>query len=144
MASRSHALLKTKETYESLQKARRAVRQARSAISPCEDAIRRQRQNLYYWNNIHRAAKASRKTNGSEENGRSRKITTATWSHHNVEDNTEYLDITGIMVNSRGKKRRIVFSGTDYGVSIMSETVAQTFEEIEDHINRYDVLGESM
>lgn len=45
-----------------------------------------------------------------------------------AEDNTQRLD------------KVIVFAGTDYGIRRMSETVPQTYGEIQTHINRYWAL----
>jgi hypothetical protein len=64
----------------------------------------------------------------------------ATWTRFIIEDFTERLDIKQLLVNCRGKNRRVVFAGTDYGMCKMSETCAQTLEEIQAHINRYQVL----
>ena len=99
---------------------------------------------MYYWNNVLKGAKtekADRKK--GKEREKEKKATAATWSRFTVEDATEHLDISQLVTNCRGKNRQVVFAGTDYGVSKMSETCAQTLGEIEAHINRYkDLFGE--
>ncbi|KAF9982878.1 hypothetical protein BGZ75_005658 [Mortierella antarctica] len=70
-------------------------------------------------------------------------FTAPTWARFAVEDNTENLDLTqlqNITTHARGKRRLLVFAGTDYGVVKMSETVAVTQAQIQTHINRYHQL----
>jgi len=66
--------------------------------------------------------------------------TSATWDSFNVEDNTERLDIRDMTANL-SNQRQIVFAGTDYGIRKMSETVAQTLDELRVHLNRFQVLA---
>ncbi|KAG9319417.1 hypothetical protein KVV02_002477 [Mortierella alpina] len=73
-------------------------------------------------------------------------FTAPTWAHFTVQDNTENLDLTqlqNITTHARGKRRLLVFAGTDYGVAKMSETVAVTQAQIQTHINRYYQLYDS-
>ncbi|KAK3804896.1 MAG: hypothetical protein J3Q66DRAFT_423658 [Benniella sp.] len=74
-------------------------------------------------------------------------MTTADYS---VEDATEHLDISALLeehgkvIELKGggsKKWRITFAGTDYGVCKMSETVPQTLDQTQSHLNRYQVLA---
>ena len=102
----------------------------------------------YYWNNVLKGVKAKEKAD--KEKGEMKKekavkgkgkekeksATVVTWSHFTVEDATEHLDISQLITNCRGKNRQIVFAGTDYGVCKMSETCAQTINEIKVHTNR--------
>jgi hypothetical protein len=134
LASHSNARSRTKDSYGILKNAREEVRDFRSKLLPREKSLRNLRQDCYFWNNIVRYGKSSH-TDRSKS-----KVTEATWSHFSVEDNTEVLDVTRLIA-TQGKKRQIVFSGTDYGVCKMSETVPQTLNGIIEHINRYQVLG---
>jgi len=133
-----------KEPYNAVKDARQAARDARRELIPQETALRAAKRTLYYWNNVLKGAKAKDKAGkdkGKEkEVKREDKATTATWSRFTVEDATEHLDISQLITNCRGKNRQVVFAGTDYGVSKMSETCAQTLAEIETHINRYKEL----
>jgi hypothetical protein len=137
LASHQSKQLLTRDSYEELYKARIEVRKARSLLMPLEEELRSLRQESYYWNNVARYGKSSQRSDSRI--GKSAP-TVATWSHYSVEDFTELLDVS-ILTNSRGKRRQVVFSGTDYGVCTMSETMPQTLDEINEHINRYQVLG---
>jgi hypothetical protein len=132
--------------YAALKEARQVTRAIRGVVIPEEAALRAARSTSYYWNNVLKGAKAKEKADKGkgkeivqkekEEKG----LTVASWSHFTIEDYTESLDIKQLLLNSRGKNRQVVFAGTDYGISKMSETCAQTLEEIEAHINRFQVL----
>jgi hypothetical protein len=153
-AGREHKLLEREEggsderkaAYKVLREAREATRAIRGVVIPEEAALRAARSTSYYWNNVLKGAKAKEKADKGkgkeivqkekEEKG----LTVASWSHFTIEDYTESLDIKQLLLNSRGKNRQVVFAGTDYGISKMSETCAQTLEEIEAHINRFQVL----
>ncbi|KAG0329369.1 hypothetical protein BGZ99_002375 [Dissophora globulifera] len=69
------------------------------------------------------------------------KLMQVSWTWTKVEEATEFLDITEILSDACRKKRQVVFSGTDYGLCTISETVALTLEEIQVHLNRYQVLS---
>jgi ribonuclease BN (tRNA processing enzyme) len=136
----------TKESYQVLREARQNVRDIRGKLLPKENILRDLRQESYYWNNILKYGKSSKEKRSNSNESKNIKsgtnITKATWSHHSVEDATETLDITKL-INSRGKRKQVVFSGTDYGICKMSQTVPLTFSEIEEHVNRYKVLGKT-
>jgi hypothetical protein len=132
-----------KELYNAFKEARQAARDARRELIPQETALHAKKRTLYYWNNVLKGAKADMRAAGKgkdEKEKRESKGTAATWSHFTVEDATEHLDISKLITNCRGKNRQVVFAGTDYGVSKMSETCVQTMAEIETHINRYKEL----
>ncbi|KAG0224044.1 hypothetical protein BGX31_008235, partial [Mortierella sp. GBA43] len=50
------------------------------------------------------------------------------------------MDITALQNSVRAFNGRLAFSGTDYGIRIMSQTVAQSAQEVEGHINRFQRL----
>jgi hypothetical protein len=140
-ASRHHKSEKSKDSYCFLQKARSATRELYREVALREECIRQIRQDLYYWNSIHKASKAvQRKPKAETTSNDPKAFTKVTWRHFNVEDSTDFLDISKLSLNCRKRNRRVVFTGTDYGVCKMSVTVAQTHGEIEEHINRYNVL----
>ncbi|KAF9282995.1 hypothetical protein BGZ68_005618 [Mortierella alpina] len=63
-----------------------------------------------------------------------------TWEHPAVEDRADRIDISQLLQNCRGKNRQLVFSGNDYGLVTMSETVGFTLPQIQYHLYRYDRL----
>jgi len=139
--------------YKALREARQATRVVRGVLIPEEAALRAAKAASYYWNSVLKGAKAKEKADKEKGEGKKEKAdkekgkekkeraTVATWSRFTVEDSTEYLDVSQLITNCRGKNRQVVFAGTDYGVCKMSETCAQTLNEIKAHVNRYRVLS---
>ncbi|KAF9947605.1 hypothetical protein BGZ72_010427 [Mortierella alpina] len=123
--------------YSKLRDARLVTRESRTILLPKEAELRSLRQELYFLNKLSDAAKSAgkRRTKKSDPPP----LTQPQWDMFTTEDATEYLDISQLMSTS-GHERQIVFSGTDYGLCTMSETVPQTLEEIQVHINRYNLL----
>ncbi|KAK3821278.1 MAG: hypothetical protein J3Q66DRAFT_149810 [Benniella sp.] len=77
-------------------------------------------------------------------------MTTPDWIKYIVEGANEHLDISTLLgghgkVNDleggTSKERRVGFAGTDYGVCKMGVTVPQSLDQIETHLNRYQVLA---
>ena len=115
-----------KACYDSLRAARETVRAARLDLMPKETELRQARSELYYWNNV--ARYAGKATTLRRATAKPEVMTALTWSDFKVEDRTESLDIRELVTNYRGKRRQVVFAGTDYGVVTMSETVPQVFD----------------
>jgi hypothetical protein len=137
-----------REKYRILKEARAATRKIRGDLAPKETALHAARAESYYWNNVLKGARTKKPEEKEERMGKDKKkkekmgvTSTPTWSRHTLENATERIDISSLRINSRGKPRRVVFAGTDYGVCKMSETSALTLEEIEEHINRYRLLS---
>ncbi|KAF9940150.1 hypothetical protein BGZ65_007905, partial [Modicella reniformis] len=122
-----------KEAYRPLQEARSAVRECRARVMPLNADIRRLRRERYYWNNVLKACREGRKAR-RRQGSSNKQWTTPTLDDFTVEDSVEHMDISQL------PRDRIVFAGTDPGVKKMSVTCAQTLQEIETHINRYQVL----
>ncbi|KAF9080914.1 hypothetical protein BGX27_005179, partial [Mortierella sp. AM989] len=133
-----------KDAYKSLTETRTELRNVRNRLMPMETKLRELRRTIYYWNKVAKVIAWQKKqesnTSINTNTTPDEKSTVSDWSHFTVEDNTEKLDISKLMMNARGKNRQVVFAGTDYGICKMSETIAQTQEEIETHINRYNAL----
>ncbi|KAF9571998.1 hypothetical protein EC968_010475 [Mortierella alpina] len=124
-----------KAAYRSLQQAREQVRDSRDELAPMEDRLRQLRRERSYWNNVHRVAKSGAFSIQRTSPATTARRTVPTLSHYTVEDATQYLDITKL------PRDRIAFAGTDPGVKTMSVTCAQTLSEIEQHVNRYQLLS---
>ncbi|KAF9557979.1 hypothetical protein EC968_007327 [Mortierella alpina] len=116
-----------KAAYRSLQQAREQVRDSRDELAPMEDRLRQLRRER----SVSKSGAFSVQSTSPATTG---KRTVPTVSHYTVEDAMQYLDITKL------PKDRIAFAGTDPGVKTMSVTCAQTLSEIEQHINRYQLL----
>ncbi|KAF9560849.1 hypothetical protein EC968_005983 [Mortierella alpina] len=123
------------EAYARLQQARSETRDIRSTLMPREAMLRSMRQDLYALNKIHDASKSGMRPKTKDQPTK----TFITWDQSQQEDYTELLDIS-YLVSSQDKLRQIVFSGTDYGICKMSETVALTWQEMESYLNRYHAL----
>jgi len=132
-----------KSSYRQLQQARDDVREVRRSLLPKDGLLRQQRAILYQWNHLQKAAKSITTTtrrNRSSSVKKAATMTTPTWQNFNVEDSIESLDVANV-VAGQDDKRRIVLSGTDYGLCVMSVTVPQTIDEILTHSNRFHVLS---
>ncbi|KAF9355574.1 hypothetical protein BGX26_006385 [Mortierella sp. AD094] len=51
------------------------------------------------------------------------------------------MDISELRANCRGRERTLVFSGSDYGICKLSQTVALSQARIEEHLNNYYALS---
>ncbi|CAO3563764.1 unnamed protein product [Mortierella alpina] len=120
------------DAYARLRQARIDTRAVRALLMPREAQLRSMRQDLYSLSKLHSAAKTAKrpKLRAPKEK------TKVNWDNYRQEDATEMLDISQL-VETQGPRGQIVFAGTDYGVCKMSETVAQTWQEMENHIDRY-------
>lgn len=153
-------------SYSTLRNARQAERIARKSYIPKEKQLRELRQTLYYWNKLYDIAPVENDNDGDvemeaaeeeegevdveeeegeadveegeedEAQGIGGRIS---WDRFNFENYTEKLDISAFGQN-QNSLRQLVFSGTDYGIRKMSETVPQTLAEILVHCNRFQTL----
>ncbi|CAO3567902.1 unnamed protein product [Mortierella alpina] len=64
-------------------------------------------------------------------------MTTPTPDRPTVEDSSKHLDISQLQIPAG---HVLVWSGTDYGISKMSETVALSYAGIQSHLNRLQTL----
>ncbi|KAF9352621.1 hypothetical protein BGX26_009601 [Mortierella sp. AD094] len=141
--------------YNELQAARQAVRAVRKIFISCDVALRKSRQMCYYWNKLLKAAGSERSSTtggglreaessssalAASSSGAQRRYTRPTWSRPAVTDSVENIDMTQYGVTA-WNNRLLSFGGTDYGVRIMNQTIAQNHGEIMTHINRYHVLS---
>ncbi|KAF9951883.1 hypothetical protein BGZ72_006681 [Mortierella alpina] len=124
----------TKVAYIALQEARRAVRNAREEIKPMERDLARVRKEYYLWNKLEQLGMSSQDVHLSSSTAQ---MTTPTWQHPTVEDDVDHMNIEIIMKESQESNRAVVYSGTDYGVVKMSETVPVTQQRLEDHLQYF-------
>ncbi len=127
--------------YAELVAARQSLREKRTGLLQEELDLKRLRQHWYRLNKMSEAAgKMKRSKSGSSQNtaaAPSPSMTTPTPDWPTVEDSSKYLDISQL----RGPGGPILaWSGTDYGISKMSETVALPYAGIRTHLNRYQTL----
>ncbi|KAF8944654.1 hypothetical protein BGZ46_006218, partial [Entomortierella lignicola] len=123
-------------TYGKLKQARYAVRGARKVVGPQEASLKLLRSESYQWNKLERAAPLTR----ANTNRPAANMTIPTWDSSKCEDDTLHTDITKLMSDC-SEDRAIVFSGTDYGLCKMSQTVALRREQIIQHLNYYQILA---
>ncbi|KAF9571256.1 hypothetical protein EC968_000799 [Mortierella alpina] len=127
---------KTRQSYEALRTARLSVREARKLLCPLQERLRLARREKYYWNKENSEPPAS---------STPVRDSVPSWDHPAIEDRADKIDISELLKNCNGKDRQVVFSGTDYGLVTMSETVGLTLPQIEYHLNRFDKLqGKSL
>ncbi|KAF9358967.1 hypothetical protein BGX26_000509 [Mortierella sp. AD094] len=126
----------TWDTYEKLREARIEVRTLRNEVIPLETNLRLLRRESYYFNKLEKAPLSSEKS-PSGNSTTSVAMTVPTWNHYTVEDDVQHLDISQLTTNCRGGERMVVFSGSDYGLRTMSQTVAITRSRLEEHQNYY-------
>ncbi|KAF9574644.1 hypothetical protein EC968_005874 [Mortierella alpina] len=124
----------TKAAYVRLQEARKAVRQAREDVKPMEQELGRVRREYYLWNKLEQLDMSSQDVRLPEYKPQ---ITTPTWRNSTVEDDVEHMDISTILKESQDPRRSIVYSGTDYGLVKMSETVPVTEKRLEEHLQYF-------
>jgi len=126
-----------KHTEREIKEARKAIREE---LIPKEAALRATRAETYYWNNVLKGARAKEKEKeegkkkekekekektekGKGKEKKDKEENVVSWKRSAVEDATENIDISEL-IKSESKKHQVVFSGTDYGISKMSETCA--------------------
>ncbi|KAF9992781.1 hypothetical protein BGZ65_011808, partial [Modicella reniformis] len=126
------------DAYNQLLVAREDVRKHHEVLDPKENNLRELRRQLYYYNKLDKADKTPVETTRSDQTVNR---TTPDWAHFTVEDDVRQLDISKLTANSKSKQGMIVFSGTDYGLCKMSETVALPRWQLEEHMNYYSVLS---
>lgn len=140
LASVTYKNTRTTPNYQALKNARQILRGHRRLLVPLEDELRNLRRQHYYWNKVDRSA-GSTQTTGAIIAAPAAN-TAPTWDRPQAEDRTLNLDISAFIQqnNVDSNNNLIAFSGTDYGVRTMSETVPQTLDEIRAFISRYDSL----
>ncbi|KAI8356335.1 hypothetical protein B0O80DRAFT_24618 [Mortierella sp. GBAus27b] len=121
------------DEYQQLRTQRAKVRQARVELNAKEAELRETRNQLYYYNKLDKADKSSRISTTSQVS-----VTAPTWDHYTMEDDTRHLDISRLLAD---QDKEVVFSGTDYGLRKMSETVPVTKRQLNEHLNYYSVLS---
>lgn len=155
LAKRSAASLRLKSgepgAYESLWAARKEVQDLRRRLLPLEAAKRVKRNEVYTYNKLAKAKGTSpsdeAESSSSSDPGVSttqKRYTTPTWNHPATTDNVYDTDITHLMDTSHTANGLLAFGGTDYGITIMSQTIAQDLNEVYTHINRFSVLSSKL
>lgn len=129
----SRELTDCPDSYDCLWKARRELRSARNDLSPLEAEYARLKQDIY---SLNRMVKCSGTSSGSNLTPNRKTFTKPTWDWPKAEDKTEKLDLTSILSGTQSRGR-IVYSGTDYGLHVMSETVALSEHDVRTHFNYY-------
>lgn len=124
-------------TYVDLVQARKDLKDKRTELLTEEAELRQHRHNRYYWNKVAKAATSSGNVRTVQVS--QAKDTIPTWNWPMAEDSTRRLDISKLLA-AQSPNKVVVFAGTDYGLRRMSETVVQTYQEIQAHINRYWAL----
>lgn len=122
------------DAYKRLQAKRVEVRSALVELNQKEEELRMLRKQLYYYNKLDKADKTPKDASGSQVNR-----TTPNWDHYTVEDDVQHLDISELITNS--DKGTVVFSGTDYGICKMSETVALSMKQVAEHLSYYYAMS---
>ncbi|KAF9944464.1 hypothetical protein BGZ65_012017 [Modicella reniformis] len=140
LASVNHKNNRTSHSYQALRTARQNLRTHRRSLVPLEDELRKLRKQSYYWNKVDRAAGSAQTSSASSAAPATN--TAPTWDRPQAEDCTLNLDISAFItqINADSNNNLIAFSGTDYGVRTMSETVPQTMNEIMAFINHHASL----
>jgi hypothetical protein len=132
---------KEQDSYTNLRQAREAVRELRKDLLSKEGLIRMTKQERYNLNNQLKTPASGKKASGTDKDKTSIKFTKPDWSNPTVEDKAQYMDISRLQEDATKGNRIIVFSGTDYGVRTMSQTVALSQSQIITHMNRYQALS---
>ncbi|KAG0003731.1 hypothetical protein BGZ65_001402 [Modicella reniformis] len=120
------------DAYNELQASWEEVRKDREELNRKENDLRTLRRELYYYNKLDKAPKTP---SGNTRSGQTITKTKPNWSHFTVEDDVQHLDISDLIADdSADRQGRVVFSGTDYGLCKMSETVALTRRQLYEHL----------
>ncbi|KAF9559818.1 hypothetical protein EC968_006475 [Mortierella alpina] len=122
--------------YRALVDARKEVRAALSALSPKLKQLRYAQQQWYYWNKLDktRSMGTESSTSTSTSTSTTKKQMIPTWDHYTVEDDLEHTDLSNLTADT---EHRTVYSGTDYGLCKMSETIALTQSQLDAHMYYY-------
>ncbi|KAG9319277.1 hypothetical protein KVV02_003395 [Mortierella alpina] len=133
--------MRPKANYDILVQARTVQRMHGEELLSKETALRQIRKEAYYWNKVIEASRTAQANVGAGDgNGDGNGDGAGAGGAQEKLDLTQLQNIT---TNTRGKRRLLVFAGTDYGIAKMSETVAMTQAQIQTHINRYHQLHDS-
>ncbi|KAF8962934.1 hypothetical protein BGZ46_001095, partial [Entomortierella lignicola] len=130
--NRDQVLFETEASIEALKLAEKEVNIVRSNVRELEKIqvaaslqVKKNEPNSYATLygarvSVQKASKSKQQSrvysNANSSKNTSVKFTTPTWCYPTVEDKTANVDISDLLVNSRGKSRTIVYTGTDYGL----------------------------
>ncbi|KAF9943511.1 hypothetical protein BGZ70_005852, partial [Mortierella alpina] len=132
--------------YSELVAARKSLREKRTGLLEEEQDLKRLRQEWYRFNKMSEAAGKMRRSSitGSSQGittSSTPTMTTPTPDRPAVEDSSKFMNISQLQVPDG---HVLVWSGTDYGISKMSETVALSYAGIKHHLNRFQALQGQM
>ncbi|KAF9106577.1 hypothetical protein BGX27_009105, partial [Mortierella sp. AM989] len=139
-ARHHHNQNKSAESYDKLRKARLEARDAQRDIIPQEAYLKKLRQHSYAWNKL---STVSLSSSSSGNNPAVPILTTPTWDHPTVEDDVKHMDLSVLQTSCMDTPKTLVFSGSDYGIRKMSQTVALSQNTIFEHLNYYHALSDS-
>ncbi|KAG0247084.1 hypothetical protein BG011_002070, partial [Mortierella polycephala] len=128
--------------YKELRVKRDENRVRRKNLLEMENKLRAKRRELYYYSKLNDVPEKSKiyKAPATTPSNATVFRTNPTWNHFTGEEAVEHLDIKDLIQNCRNGERTVVFAGTDYGLCKMSETIALTRTQLEEHINYYSIL----
>lgn len=128
--------------YKELGVKRDENRVGRKNLLEMENKLRAKRRELYYYSKLNDVPEKSKiyKVPATTPSNATVFRTNPTWNHFTGEEAVEHLDIKDLIQNCRNGERTVVFAGTDYGLCKMSETIALTRTQLEEHINYYSIL----
>lgn len=134
LARQEHNSSKSQESYQALQEARVEVRALRRELHDPDATLKRLRKETYMWNKIATAPDSAQLTGIPA----AVVMTTPTWDWRTVEDDTKHIDISELRSACMEDGKALVFSGTDYGVRTMSETVPMSEGQFQDHLKYFE------
>ncbi|KAF9959664.1 hypothetical protein BGZ65_000194 [Modicella reniformis] len=123
------------EAYQALRQARTEVRELRRELDVPDVTLKQLRKETYKWNKIARAPISIR--NQQTWNPATIAMTTPTWEWRTIEDDVKHVDISELISKRIQGRQTLVFSGTDYGIRTMSETVPMTEDQFKDYLNYF-------
>jgi len=130
-----------RQAYDRLREKRTVVRGIAKEVEPEEEKLRALKRTEYQCNQLTRVTKTLLEATSSQAKPNR---TNPTWDKLPTEESVKFLDITGL-VGHQGEDRMIAFSGTDYGLVTMSETVPLTLGRAHGHFTGFqESVGPSM
>ncbi|KAG0269451.1 hypothetical protein DFQ27_003363, partial [Actinomortierella ambigua] len=97
------------------------------------------RKEGYYWAKVEQAYK--RKQEQGSDDGKAPTLLRIEWDDHQMEEAPSHIDIQALIDGVRDDPRKVVaFGGGDPGIRTMLESVPQTLDQVESHLNRFHAL----
>ncbi|KAK3816009.1 MAG: hypothetical protein J3Q66DRAFT_431553 [Benniella sp.] len=124
--------------YMNLVEARQKNRMIARTLLPEEAKLEQLKRQRYTFNKLVQAGKTvgASTSEQSSRKGLERVSTTPSWEHRQTEELVQHLDISLVCQQAvLWSQKMITFSGTDYGLVIMSETVPVSARRIQAHLS---------